>query len=61
MVQKIKSYLKQEGFRFRDADISKDPKAAQDVVRKMRQTGVLVILIDNRPVNDFNKVESTES
>ncbi len=55
--RKVKSYLKEKGFRFRDVDISKDPKAAQDVVRRTGQTGVPVILINNRPIIGFNKVE----
>jgi len=55
--KKVKNYLKERGFRFRDVDISKDPKAAQDVVRRTGQTGVPVILINNRPVIGFNKVE----
>jgi glutaredoxin 3 len=55
--RKVKTYLKEKGFRFRDVDISKDPKAAQDVVRKTGQTGVPVILINNRPIVGFNKGE----
>lgn len=55
--RKVKSYLKEKGFRYRDVDISKDPKAAQDVVRKTGQTGVPVILINNRPIVGFNKPE----
>jgi len=38
-------------------DISRDSKAAQDVVRKTGQTGVPVILINNKPVVGFNKKE----
>ncbi|KPJ85037.1 MAG: glutaredoxin [Spirochaetes bacterium DG_61] len=55
--RKVKSYLKEKGFRFRDVDISKDSRAAQDVVRKTGQTGVPVILINNRPIVGFNKPE----
>jgi glutaredoxin 3 len=55
--RKVKSYLKEKGFRFRDVDISKDSRAAQDVVRKTGQTGVPVILINNRPIVGFNKTE----
>jgi len=53
----LKSYLKEKGFRYRDVDVSKDPKAAQDVVRKTGQMGVPVVLINNRPVVGFNKQE----
>jgi glutaredoxin 3 len=55
--RKLKSYLKENGFRFRDVDVSKDPKAAQDIVRKTGQMGVPVTLINNRPVLGFNKQE----
>ncbi len=54
---KIKIYLKEKGFRFRDVDISKDHKAAQDLVRKTGQTGVPVVLINNRPIVGFNRKE----
>jgi glutaredoxin 3 len=54
---KVKSYLREKGFRFKDVDISKDPKAAQDVVRKTGQMSVPVILINSRPIVGFNKAE----
>ena len=53
--RKLKSYLRDNGFRFKDVDITKDPKAAQDVVRKTGQMGVPVTLINNRPIVGFNK------
>ncbi len=55
--RRLKNYLKEKGFRYRDVDVSKDPKAAQDVVRKTGQMGVPVVLINNRPVVGFNKQE----
>lgn len=54
---KVKRYLREQGFRFRDVDISKDQKAAQDVVRRTGQTGVPVVLINNRPIVGFNRKE----
>ena len=54
---KVKRYLKEKGFRYRDIDVSKDEKAARDVVRKTGQMGVPVILINNRPIIGFNKAE----
>ena len=54
---KVKRYLKEKGFRYRDIDVSKDEKAARDVVRKTGQMGVPVILINNRPIVGFNKAE----
>jgi len=54
---KVKSYLREKGLRFRDVDISKDPHAAQDVVRKTGQMGVPVIMVNNKPIVGFNKAE----
>jgi len=54
---KVKSYLREKGFRFRDVDISKDPHAAQDVVRKTGQMSVPVVLINSRAIVGFNKAE----
>ena len=54
---KLKKYLKENQFRYRDVDISKDENAAQDVVRRTGQTGVPVILINNKPVVGFNRKE----
>ncbi len=55
--RKLKNYLREKGFRFKDVDVSKDQKAAQDVVRKTGQMGVPVTLINNRPIVGFNKNE----
>lgn len=54
---KVKQYLRQHDFRFRDVDISKDDKAAKDLVRRTGQMGVPVTLINNRPIVGFNKKE----
>jgi glutaredoxin-like YruB-family protein len=54
---KAKSYLKEKGFRYRDIDISRDQKAAQDIQRRTGQTSVPVILINNRPIIGFNRQE----
>jgi glutaredoxin 3 len=55
--RKVKSYLREKGFRFRDVDISRDQKAAMDVQRRTGSTSVPVILINNRPIIGFNKAE----
>lgn len=53
-----KRYLKQNNIRFRDVDISKDTAAMRDMQRRTGgNTGVPVILINNRPVIGFNKPE----
>ncbi len=53
----MKAYLREKGFKFRDVDISRDPKAAIDVQRRTGSTSVPVILINNRPIIGFNKAE----
>jgi len=55
--RKVKSYLRDKGFKFRDVDISRDQKAAMDVQRRTGSTSVPVILINNRPIIGFNKAE----
>jgi glutaredoxin 3 len=50
-----KRYFREKRIRFTDVDVSRDRRAAQDMVRKTGQTGVPVILINNRPIVGFNK------
>jgi glutaredoxin-like YruB-family protein len=50
-----KQYFQQKKIRFREIDVSKDQRAARDMVRKTGQQGVPVILIDNRPIVGFDK------
>jgi len=52
---KVKEYLRQNGIRFKDVDVSKDKSAMEDVVRKTGQMGVPVLLINNKPVIGFDK------
>jgi glutaredoxin 3 len=54
---KVKRYLRENKFRFRDVDISKDDRAAKDVVRRTGQMGVPVVLVNNKPIIGFNKKE----
>ena len=51
----VKAYLRQKKFRFREVDVSKDPNAARDMIRRTGQMGVPVLLIGNRPVVGFDK------
>ncbi|GBD92659.1 glutaredoxin-3 [bacterium BMS3Abin05] len=53
----VKQYLKQNNIRFKDIDVSKDLKAAADMVRKTGQSGVPVIFINNRPIIGFNRAQ----
>ena len=55
--RKLKSYLKENKIRFRDVDISKDMKAAQDMFRKSRQQGVPQMWVNNVPVVGFDKTK----
>ncbi|TET20107.1 MAG: NrdH-redoxin [Candidatus Cloacimonadota bacterium] len=53
--RRIKQYLREHKIAFKEIDISKNQQAARDIVRKTGQTGVPVILINNRPIVGFNK------
>ncbi len=50
-----KSYFRQKGIRFVDVDVSRDPAAARDMVRRSGQTGVPVIDIGGKIVIGFDK------
>lgn len=50
-----KEYLRKNNVYFKSVDVSKDPQAARDMVRRTGQQGVPVILVNNRPVVGFNK------
>ncbi|MHB8263277.1 MAG: glutaredoxin family protein [Acidimicrobiales bacterium] len=52
---KAKSYLKDKSVPFREVDVSKDPTAARDLIRRSGQMGVPVIEIDGRPIVGFDK------
>ncbi len=53
--RKTKEYLRKNNIRFKEIDVTKDPAAARDIVRRTGQRGVPVTLINNRPVVGFNK------
>jgi len=50
-----KRYFREKKIRFRDVDVSRDQRAARDMQRKTGQSGVPVILINNRPIVGFDK------
>ena len=50
-----KRYLQARGVPFKDVDVSRDQRAARDMQRRTGQTGVPVILINNRPIVGFDK------
>ncbi len=53
----VKNHLKKHKIRFREIDISRDPAAARDMVRRTGQQGVPVTLVNNKPVLGFNQSE----
>jgi glutaredoxin-like YruB-family protein len=53
----VKQHLKKHNIRFKEIDISKDERAARDMVRRTGQQGVPVTLIGNRPIVGFKKDE----
>lgn len=53
--RKLKDYLKYNKIVFKEIDVSNDPKAAQDMVRKTGQQGVPQIWINNQPIVGFDK------
>ena len=52
-----KRYFRENKIRFTDVDVSRDHKAAMDMKRKTGQTGVPVILVNNRPIVGFDKTK----
>ena len=51
-----KKYFREKGIRFRDVDVSRDPAAARDMIRRSGQQGVPVIDIGGKIVVGFNRV-----
>jgi glutaredoxin-like YruB-family protein len=45
-----KEFLKENKVSFEDIDVSKDPKAADEMIEKSGQMGVPVIIVDNKVV-----------
>ncbi len=50
-----KRYFREKSVRFTDVDVSRDQRAAADMQRRTGQTGVPVIMINNRSVVGFDK------
>ena len=53
----VKQHLKKHKIRFKEVDITRDERAAKDMVRRTGQQGVPVTLILNKPIIGFNKKE----
>ena len=50
-----KRYFREKSVRFTDVDVSRDQRAAADMQRRTGQTGVPVIMINNRSIVGFDK------
>ena len=50
-----KRYLREHGIRFHEVDVSKDQAGLKDMMRRTGQSGVPVILVNNRPVVGFDR------
>ncbi|MCF7823591.1 MAG: glutathione S-transferase N-terminal domain-containing protein [Candidatus Marinimicrobia bacterium] len=50
-----KRYLREKGINFKEIDVSRNQKAAQDMVRKTGQQGVPQLWINNKPVVGFDR------
>ncbi len=53
--RRLKEYLKQLKIKYHDIDVSKDPKIAEELVRRTGQTGVPQAEINGQMVVGFNK------
>jgi glutaredoxin 3 len=50
-----KQYFRQKGIKYSDVDVSRDPAAARDMVRRSGQMGVPVIDIGGKIVIGFDR------
>jgi glutaredoxin 3 len=53
---RVKQYLKEKRFRFREVNIEKDLEGARELKRR-NIMGVPVVLINNRPIVGFDKAK----
>ncbi len=54
---KVKQYLRNNGFAYKDVDVSKDDRALADMIRKTGQQGVPQVWINNHPVVGFDRAK----
>ncbi len=52
-----KQYFIQKKVKFTEVDVTKNQSAIKDLIRLTGQTGVPVILIDNKPVGGFDRAK----
>lgn len=51
------TYLQEKGVKVKTIDISRDPRAAEELVRKTGQTAVPVIFIKGKKIVGFDKAK----
>jgi glutaredoxin 3 len=51
---RVKEYLREKRFRFREVNVEKDPEGAREL-RRRNIMGVPVVLINNRPIVGFDR------
>lgn len=54
---KAKHWFRENGIRFTEHDVSRDPRRADEMVRKSGQQGVPVIDVNGRIIVGFNQPE----
>ncbi|MCF6185384.1 MAG: hypothetical protein L3J56_12340 [Bacteroidales bacterium] len=54
---RLKNYLRDNNIKFRDIDVSKDQKAAENMVKKSGQQGVPQSIINGQVIVGFDKVK----
>ncbi len=52
-----KKYFREKGIKFQDVDVSRDPAAARDMIRRSGQQGVPVIDIGGKIVVGFDRLK----
>lgn len=53
--KQVKRYLIEKKVRFKEVDVSRNTKAAQDMMRKSGQQGVPQLWINDRPIVGFDR------
>ena len=53
---RVKQYLREKRFRFREVNVERDPEGAREM-RRRNIMGVPVVLINNQPVVGFDKAK----
>ena len=55
--RKVKQYFKSLEIPFKDVDVSKNPKKAEEMYRKSGQMGVPVVVMGNQVIVGFDKAK----